>query len=352
MQPKWRNIDPPNRFESVHSTPDFEHWENADESPDTTVRPTTQFFEDQSKSLISENDSPDIPFTYSANPYRGCEHGCSYCYARNTHEYLGFNAGLDFDSKIIVKREAPRLFREFLSRKSYQCQSISFSGVTDCYQPAERHFRLTRQCLEVALECRQPVSIITKNALVLRDLDLLVPLANKNLVHVYLSINSLDAELARSMEPRTSTPLARLRAVKELAVAKVPVGVMAAPIIPSLNDSEIPAVLAAAKEAGAMSAGMVLLRLPLTVEPIFREWLRQAQQEKQGRIEQRIRSTRDGQLNSSQWGDRMRGVGKTAEQIQQLFQVFAQKHGLNARLAPLDTTQFMPPERSGQKRLF
>lgn len=352
MQPKWRNIDPPNRFESVHSTPDFEHWESAEESPDTTIRPTTQFYEDQSKSLISENDSPDIPFTYSANPYRGCEHGCSYCYARNTHEYLGFNAGLDFDSKIVVKREAPRLFREFLSRKSYQCQSISFSGVTDCYQPAERHFRLTRQCFEVALECCQPVSIITKNALVLRDLDLLVPLASRNLVHVYLSINSLDADLARSMEPRTSTPLARLRAVKELANAKVPVGVMAAPIIPSLTDSEIPAVLAAAKEAGAMSAGMVLLRLPLTVEPVFREWLRQAQQEKQSRIEQRIRSTRDGQLNSSQWGDRMRGTGKTAEQIQQLFQVFAQKHGLNSRLTPLDTTQFTPPERSGQKRLF
>lgn len=352
MQPKWRNIDPPNRFESVHSSPDFEHWESSEESPDNTVRPTTQFFEDQSKSLISENDSPDIPFTYSANPYRGCEHGCSYCYARNTHEYLGFNAGLDFDSKIVVKREAPRLLREFLARKSYQCQSISFSGVTDCYQPAERHFRLTRQCLEVALECHQPVSIITKNALVLRDLDLIVPLASRNLVHVYLSINSLDAELARSMEPRTSTPLARLRAVRELALAKVPVGVMTAPIIPSLNDSEIPAVLAAAKEAGAKTAGMVLLRLPLTVEPVFREWLRQAQKEKQSRIEQRIRSTREGEMNSSEWGTRMRGSGKTAEQIQQLFQVFAQKHGLNSRLPSLDTTQFSPPEKNGQKRLF
>lgn len=306
MQSKWRNIDLPNRFETIHSTPDLEHWEAAEGRPDESIRPSTQFFDDQSKSLVSENDSPDIPFTYSANPYRGCEHGCSYCYARNTHEYLGLNAGLDFDSKIIVKQEAPQLLKQFLGRKAYQCKSIAFSGVTDCYQPAERHFRLTRQCLEVAWECRQPVSIITKNALVLRDIDILTQLAQIRLVHVFLSINSLDATLARSMEPRTSTPTVRLRAVKQLAEAKIPVGVMVAPIIPALTDSEIPAVLAAAKEAGAMAAGMVLLRLPLSVEPVFLDWLQTTQPESYSRVEQRIRATRDGNLNSSKWGERMR----------------------------------------------
>lgn len=352
MQSKWRNIDPPNRFETIHSTPDLEHWEAAEERPDESIRPSTQFFDDQSKSLVSENDSPDIPFTYSANPYRGCEHGCSYCYARNTHEYLGLNAGLDFDSKIIVKQEAPQLLKQFLGRKAYQCKSIAFSGVTDCYQPAERHFRLTRQCLEVAWECRQPVSIITKNALVLRDIDILTQLAQMRLVHVFLSINSLDATLARSMEPRTSTPTARLRAVKQLADAKIPVGVMVAPIIPALTDSEIPAVLAAAKEAGAMAAGMVLLRLPLSVEPVFLDWLQKTQPESYSRVEQRIRATRDGNLNSSKWGERMSGVGETAEQIAQLFKVFAKKHDLPSKLSPLDTSQFRPPQQSGQKLLF
>ena len=296
--------------------------------------------------------SPDIPFRYSVNPYRRCAHGCSDGYARNSHEYLGFNAGLDFETKIVVKHAAPELFRDFLAKESWKPEPITFSGVTDCYQPAEREFRLTRQCLAVALECRQPVSIITKNALVLRDLDLLQPLAEAGLVHVFLSITTLDAQLARTMEPRTSIPLSRLRAVRVLAQAGVPVGVMAAPVIPGLNDSEIPSLLEAAHEAGAKSAGYVLLRLPLTVEPVFREWLERTQPLKAERVQQRIRHSRHGKLSNSKWGERMEGQGEIAGQIGKMFRVFSQRYGFG-RLPPLDASQFRPPApRSGQLRLF
>jgi DNA repair photolyase len=230
---------------------------------------------------------------------------------------------------------------------------IVFSGVTDCYQPAERLFHLTRQCLEVALECRQPIGIITKNALVQRDLDLLREMAALNLVHVNLSITTLDAELARVMEPRTSSPAARLRAVRTLAEAGIPSRVMVAPIIPGLNDSQIPAVLAAAKEAGAMSAGCVLLRLPLTVEPVFREWLHRTQPQSAEKVEGLIRQTRGGNLSVSKWGERMVGSGPIADQVQDLFHVFTRKHGLDGKLPPFDFSQFRPPTaRSGQLRLF
>lgn len=267
------NIDPPNRFETVHQEADLEHLEWDQEHLRTLTHRRIEYVFDSSRSIVSENKSPDIPFRYSVNPYRGCGHGCAYCYARPGHEFLGFNAGLDFETKIVVKRDAAELLREFLSRKSWQPEPITFSGVTDCYQPAEGEFRLTRQCLEVAWECRQPVSIVTKNALVLRDRELLTRMADKGLVHVYLSITTLDPELARDMEPRTSIPTARLRAVRQLREAGVPVGVMIAPVIPGLNDCEIPQILNAAKEAGAITAGYILLRLPLTVEPVFIEWL-------------------------------------------------------------------------------
>ena len=345
-------IDPPNRFDKVHHDADFEHLEWDQEYLDGRDKRKIEYLADASKSIVSENSAPDIPFRYSVNPYRGCAHGCSYCYARNSHEYLGFNAGLDFETKIVVKHNAPDLFRDFLAAESWQPEPITFSGVTDCYQPAEREFRLTRQCLAVALECRQPVSIITKNALVLRDLDVLQPLAAAGLVHVFLSITTLDAELARTMEPRTSIPDARLRAVRMLAQAGVPVGVMTAPIIPGLNDSEIPSVLEAAHEAGAKSAGYVLLRLPLTVEPVFREWLQRTQPLKVERVEQRIRHSRRGKLSNSAWGERMRGDGEIADQIGQMFRLFSQRFGFG-RLPPLDASQFCPPvPKSGQLRLF
>ncbi len=347
------NIDPPNRFETIHREVDLEHLEWDQEYHRTLTNRNIEYIDDASASIVSENKSPDIPFRYSVNPYRGCVHSCAYCYARPGHEYLGFNAGLDFETKIVVKRDAPALLRDFLSKKSWKPESIAFSGVTDCYQPAEREFRLTRQCLQVALEYRQPVSIITKNALVIRDLDILESLAKDKLVHVYLSITSLDPQLARDMEPRTSIPAARLRAVEMLANAGVPVGVMTAPIIPGLNDSEIPQLLEAAKGAGAIAAGYILLRLPLTVEPVFIEWLHRTQPLRADKILGRVQSTRGGKMNSSTWGERMVGSGEIAEQIRLMFRVFRQKFGLDEKLSPQNCELFQPPKpKYGQLRLF
>jgi DNA repair photolyase len=345
-------LDPPNRFETVRRELDFEHLEWDVEYLHQRENRRIEYVFDASKSIISENNSPDIPFRYSLNPYRGCIHGCSYCYARNTHEYLGYNAGLDFETKILVKEDAPKLFREFLSRPSWQPEFIAFSGATDCYQPAEREFRLTRQCLEVAWEFKQPIGIVTKNVLVLRDLDLLEPMARQNLIHVFVSVTSLDPELARVMEPRTSIPTARLRAIKLLSEANIPVGVMVAPIIPGLTDHEAPAILKEAKAHGARAAGYTLLRLPLTVEPVFREWLHREQPNKAEKVEHLIRQTRGGHLNESEWGQRMKGQGEIAEQIRLMFQVFRQKLGFES-LPELDTTQFTRPKlKGGQLTLF
>lgn len=346
------NLDPPNRFERIHAEADFEHLEWDVEYRKERSDRKIQYLPDASKSIVSENDSPDIPFRFSVNPYRGCAHACPYCYARNSHEFLGLNAGLDFETKIFVKHEAPGLLRDFLSRDKWVPEPIIFSGVTDCYQPAEREFRLTRQCLELANDCHQPISIITKNALVLRDLDLLREMASRNLVHVNLSITTLDVELARVMEPRTSIPAARLRAVRALVDSGVPTRVMIAPIIPGLNDHEAPAIMQAAKEAGAADARYVLLRLPLTVEPVFREWLERTQPLKTEKINKRVCQTRDGKLNDSAWGRRLVGTGEIADQIRAMFKVFRQKHGF-ADLPALDTSRFVPPTpRNGQMRLF
>lgn len=353
--PKGRGsrLKPPNRFDRVHSEADFEHLEFDEDVLQDLARLQTEYLPDDSRSIVSENTSPDIPFRYSANPYRGCLHGCAYCYARPFHEYLGLNAGVDFESKIYVKHKAAKLLREFLCRDKWRCELINFSGITDCYQPAERTFRLTRQCLEVALEARQPIGIITKNALVVRDLDLLQQMAAHQLVQVNISITTLDTHLARTMEPRTSSPPARLRAIRALHAAGVPVNVMVAPIIPGLNDSEIPAILQTVAEAGARRANMTLLRLPLTVRPVFQEWLARTQPHLQEKIESRLRGCRDGELNSAKFGERMRGTGQMAEQIQQTFRLFRKKYGLDAALLPPDTSHFRPPRSSrGQLRLF
>jgi DNA repair photolyase len=347
------HINPPNRFEAVHAEADLEHFEHDPELLPDTSRPPTQYLPDNSQSIVSENDSPDIPFRYSLNPYRGCSHGCAYCYARPTHEYLGFSAGLDFETKVMVKHQAAELFRAFLARPAWKPELIVLSGVTDCYQPAEREFRLTRQLLEVALEARQPMGIITKNALVTRDLDLLREMSSRRLVQVNLSITTLDAELARTMEPRTSTPTAKLKAIRTLADAGIPVRVMVAPIIPGLTDSHIPAVLKAVAEAGAQAAGYTMLRLPLSVKPVFLEWLQRTQPDSRQRIESAIRSTRDGALNSSQFGKRMAGSGPRADQIKQIFRTFAKKYGLDRKLPEYDFEQFCPPlSHTGQLRLF
>jgi DNA repair photolyase len=336
------HANPPNRFTLLMREPDPE-----------VGRVPTRYLVDSSASIISENDSPDIPFRYSLNPYRGCQHGCAFCYARPTHEYLGLGAGIDFEAVIFVKQDAPGLFRDFLNRPGWRPESITLSGVTDPYQPCERDYRLTRGCLEVALEACQPLSLITRSALIERDLDLLAPLAAGRLVHVAISLTTLDADLARSMEPRASIPAARLRAIRALTDAGVPVRAFVAPIIPGLNDHEIPATLEAARAAGAHAASYILLRLPLTVAPVFLDWLRREQPGRADRVEARIRDTRGGKLNEPAFGRRMRGTGETAEQIRQLFRLFARKHGLDGKLPDYDCSRFRPPRpRGGQGWLF
>lgn len=343
-------MNPANRFESIETRTDWDHL-SADEDYGGSSVPT-EYLPDDSRSIVSTNDSPDIPFCYSLNPYRGCQHGCAYCYARPTHEFLGMSAGLDFESKILVKHRAADLFRSWLSKRREAADVIVLSGVTDCYQPCERQYRLTRQCLEVALESGQPIGIVTKNALVLRDLDLLRRMAEQNLIRVSISLTTLDSELARVMEPRCSTPAARLRAMDELRSANIPVGVMTAPVIPGLNDSELPAVLKASAEAGAETAGYQLLRLPLSVEPIFVDWLERTQGAARQRIESRIRATRGGELSASRFGERMRGTGRIADSIRGVFDVWARKLGLDGPPPPLDASRFRPPTTDGQLWLF
>jgi DNA repair photolyase len=276
-----------------------------------------------------------------------------YCFARPTHEYLDLSAGLDFETKIFVKERAPELFRDWLARDSYQPETIMLSAVTDCYQPIEKKLGLTRRCLEVALEARQPMALVTKNTLVTRDLDLLKDLAALRVVSVAVSITTLDQALVKVMEPRTSSPAAKLRTVEQLAKAGVYTHVLIAPVIPGLTDHEIPAILQEAKNAGAASAGYILLRLPLTVEPDFLEWLQRTQPEKMSKIESRIRSTRGGKLYEGAFGVRMKGRGEIAEQIGRTFTVFARRYGLDKKHEPLDTTRFRRPiPSSGQGWLF
>lgn len=344
---------PPNRFLPIHVEADLEQLTDDDELLAAERRIPTQFFDDASQTILASNDSPDVPFSYSVNPYRGCEHGCVYCYARPGHEYLGFDAGLDFESRIMVKQRAPQLLRDELCKPSWKGELIGLSGVTDCYQPAERHFRLTRGLLEVALEARQAIGIVTKNARVTRDVDLLAPLAAQRLAVVNISISSLDAELARTMEPRTSTPSAKLQAIRTLTAAGVPVRVLVAPVIPGLTDHEISRVLEAAAEAGVVGASYTLLRLPLAVEPIFLDWIDRNYPDKRERIESLVRQTRDGKLYRAEFGTRMRGTGNYAEQIKQSFQVFRRKAGLDRSLPEFDLTLFRPPRSSsGQGMLF
>lgn len=345
-------IRPLSRFDTIERV-NLELIELDEEYLSAHSNPDTTFIPDRTKSIISENDSPDVGFRFSLNPYRGCEHGCSYCYARPTHEYLGYDAGLGFETKIIVKHDAPKLFRSFLARDSWVPEPIGLSGVTDPYQPCERQFQLTRKCIAVAAAAYQPIFFISKSALIVRDLDLLGPMAAENLVHANISITTLNPALARAMEPRASAPAARLRAVRELSAAGVPVRVMVAPIVPGLNDAEIPNILAAAKEAGAQAASYVLLRLPHSVAPVFREWLERAWPEGKVRVERLVRETRAGELNNSEFGTRMRGTGEYANSIGTMFMVFARRHGLDKGLPPSDCSRFQPPpDANGQGRLF
>ena len=354
--PKGRGspLTPPNRFGGQHEIADLEQVAADEETLAELARADTVYLSDDSRSVISENDSPDVSFRYSLNPYRGCLHGCSYCYARPTHEYLGLNAGIDFETKIFVKHKAPELFRDWLSRDKYQPETVMLSGVTDCYQPAERQYQLTRRCLEVARDAGQPMGIVTKNALVTRDLDVLAEMAARNTVAVAISVTSLRPEITADLEPRSSRPEARLRAIRELSDAGVPVRVMVAPIIPGLTDSETPAILQAAREAGASFASYTLVRLPWTVRPVFQEWLDRTQSEAvRDKISSLILHTRDGKWNDANFGSRMKGQGAIAQQIANTFKVFAAKLGYERGGANLETSHFRPPtSRNGQLRLF
>jgi len=312
----------------------------------------TSFLYDHSDSVISRNNSPDIPFGVSLNPYRGCEHGCAYCYARPTHEFLGFSAGLDFETKIMVKHNAADILRKTLATPSWKPQTLVMSGVTDPYQPAERDLNITRQCIEVLAECRHPLGIITKNYLVTRDIDLLKHLAEVQAVHVTLSITTLDNGLAGAMEPRTSRPRARLKAIRELADAGIPACVNIAPVIPGLNDHEMVRILEESKKAGAIQAGYQLLRLPYGVKEIFINWLEQHVPGRKEKVVNRILDYRDGRLNRSEFGERFRGIGHYADQIRKTFQIHTDRLGFNRQKQPLNSSAFIRPSINGQLRLF
>jgi DNA repair photolyase len=329
------STNPKNRFIPLH-------YEPAEPDPDTPAI-ITQLFHDTSRSIIAANDSPDVGFTHSLNPYRGCEHGCVYCYARPTHEYLGLSSGLDFETKIMVKADAPLLLERELSARKWVPAVLALSGVTDAFQPIERTLRITRQCLEVLVKFRNPVGIVTKNHLVTRDIDLLRELVAHQAAHVFVSITTLDAELARRLEPRASTPLGRLSAIRELAAAGIPVGVMIAPVIPGLTDHEIPAILEAVHEAGAMAAGCTMLRLPFELASMFENWLEQHYPDRKERVLGRIRDIRGGELNDSRFGVRMTGEGPLAQAIRNVFVVHRAKRNLNRRMPELSTAAFRKP---------
>ncbi|HEY0789845.1 MAG TPA: PA0069 family radical SAM protein [Chthoniobacterales bacterium] len=315
--------NPVNRFAKLHYEAD-----PSDEPSTQRDQVVTEILEDDARTIIARNQSPDVGFEVSVNPYRGCEHGCAYCYARPTHEFLGFSAGLDFESKILVKRRAPDLLAAELSAPSWRPQTLTLSGVTDCYQPVEAKLGLTRACLEVLARFRNPVFVITKNQLVTRDADLLTELAAHKAVAVTLSLTTLDLDLARKLEPRASAPAARLRAVERLRASGIPVGINLAPVMPGLNDHEIPALLAAAAAAGATFAGMTMVRLPLAVAPLFTQWLEKHFPERKNRVLDQIRSMRDGKLNVSEFGERMRGNGPLAQQLHRMFEVSSRRAGL------------------------
>jgi DNA repair photolyase len=331
------------RFESLAVEAVDDGWGLADEPLpplETTVLP------EPAQSVISRNNSPDVPFEQSINPYRGCEHGCVYCFARPSHAYVNLSPGLDFETRLFFKKDAALRLREELNRRSYRCSPINLGANTDPYQPLERRLGITRSILEVLAECRHPVTIVTKSALVLRDLDLLKRLAEERLARVFVSITTLDDELKRRMEPRAASPAARLATVKRLAAAGVPAGVMFAPVIPAINDHELEGIVASAAEAGAATAGYLLLRLPGEVRELFYEWLETHYPERANRVRNRIRQLRAGRDNDPRFGMRMRGQGPWADLLRRRFETSCRRHGLeHGRAEPLETAFFRPPSR-------
>ena len=334
-RPKGRSTaaNPLNRFDTLEVV--------SEEVPPDRV--PTLYLRDDSRTVIARNESPDVPFDASINPYRGCEHGCIYCFARPFHEYLGFSAGLDFETRILVKENAPELLAAELSSRRWKPQFLGMSGATDPYQPIDRKLELSRGCLEVLAAFRNPVGVITKNALVVRDVDYLAELARHRAASVLVSITTLDAELARTMEPRTSHPRDRFGAIEKLSAAGIPCGVSIAPVIPGLNDHEIPAILEAAAAAGATFANWLLLRLPGAVEGLFSTWLDESYPDRSAKVLNRIRDIRGGKLHESRFGKRMRGQGVFAEQIRALFASSCSRYGLATQGPDLSVSAFRRP---------
>ena len=331
--------NPVNRFEKIDYEVDEEEIGNL-------KKPKTIFYRDNTKTILAYNDSPDTGFDVGINPYRGCEHGCIYCYARPTHEFYGLSAGLDFETQIFVKQNAPELLRKELSAKKWNPQTVAISGNTDCYQPAEKHFMLTRSCLEVFLEFKNPVGIITKNHLVTRDIDILVQLASFNTVLTVISITTLDPRLAGIMEPRTSQPKLRLNAIEKLSEAGIPTMVLVAPVIPGLTDHEIPKIIESAVNAGAKQAAYVMLRLPYAVSDLFIDWIENHFPQRKNKILNRVKSVRKGKINSPEFGNRMVGDGVFARQVKNLFDLACKKNGIAGNKIKLSTENFKKPEQN------
>jgi DNA repair photolyase len=328
--------NPQGRFETLARSREAE--------AEVQSRPETVVTLQQARSIIARNDSPDLPFTQSINPYQGCEHGCIYCYARPSHAYLGLSPGLDFETRLFAKENAAKLLREELSRPGYRCELISLGANTDPYQPIERDRRITRGVLEVLREFRHPVGIVTKGSLIERDLDLLEPMAREGLVQVFISIGTLDGEIARTLEPRAAAPYRRVETVRRLSERGVPCGTLVAPIIPFLNDKDMEGVLEAVSEAGARMAGYTLLRLPWEVKGLFKDWLERHYPLKAKHVMARIRDMRGGRDNDPQFGSRMKGEGLYADLLRKRFDLACKRLGLNAGgRNPLDTAKFHPP---------
>ena len=341
--------NPPNRYQTNHHQATDDGWELDDETPPTIK---TEVSTDNTKTIINPVQSPDLPFDRSINPYRGCEHGCIYCYARPSHAYLDLSPGLDFESRLIAKPQAPELLRKELNKISYQCQPIAIGTNTDPYQPIDKEWKITRRILEVLNEYNHPVSIVTKSSLIERDMDILTNMASRNLVQVFISISSLDRSLTRKMEPRAAAPQRRLKTIQRLSEAAIPVGVLVAPLIPFLNDSEMENVLKSCQQVGANSADYVMLRLPLEVEIMFQEWLTTHFPDKKNRILQRIRDLRAGKLNDSTYEQRLRGQGQYADLIAQRFKLSRKRFNIHEQPYQLDTSLFKPPKIPVQVELF
>lgn len=335
------------RFETHLSEPMDDGWGSWDDEDLPPLR--TTLTRDATRTIIARNQSPDVPFDRSINPYRGCEHGCVYCFARPTHAFLGLSPGLDFESRLFFKPDAARLLEKELGNPRYRCAVMAMGTNTDPYQPVERELKITRQVLEVLAAHNHPVSIVTKSSLVVRDIDILAPMAERRLAQVCLSVTTLDRGLARTMEPRAATPARRLETIRALAEADIPCGVMAAPMIPVLNDPELEAILEAATEAGADMAGYVMLRLPLEIADLFREWLEQHAPLKARHVMNAVRATQGGQIYDPTFGLRQRGKGVYADLLQQRFEKALKRFGLNQRKFRLDTSLFRPPPRAGDQ---